>query len=61
MSVTAQKPHNVLEDAATAAAGANTDGRGRNIVFKHKQLTRLFGEYLQSCLMYAADDGTQTV
>lgn len=44
MANIAQKPNNLLEDAATSAAGANIDGRGRNIVFKHKQLIRLFGE-----------------
>lgn len=47
MSDIAKKHNNTLENAAAAAAGANIDGRGRNIVFKHKQLTRLFGEYPQ--------------
>lgn len=39
-----QKPTNVLEEAAVDAAGAFTDGRGKNIIFKHKQLIKLFGE-----------------
>jgi hypothetical protein len=42
-----QKASNVLEEAAVDAAGAFLDGRGKNIVFKHKQLIKLFGK---SCL-----------
>jgi hypothetical protein len=40
----AQKPNDVLEAKAVEAWGAVVDGRGRNVVFKHKQLIRLFGE-----------------
>jgi hypothetical protein len=39
-----QKATNVLEEAAVDAAGAFVDGRGKNIVFKHKQLIKLFGK-----------------
>ncbi|KAI5450881.1 hypothetical protein NCC49_002622 [Naganishia albida] len=42
MSDITKKDSNILESVAASAAGANIDGRGRNIVFKHKQLTRLF-------------------
>ncbi|KAJ9094984.1 hypothetical protein QFC21_005777 [Naganishia friedmannii] len=37
-----QKPHDLLEETAGEAWGAVVDGRGKNIVFKHKQLIRLF-------------------
>lgn len=40
----AQKPNDVLEAKAVEAWGAVVDGRGKNVVFKHKQLIRLFGE-----------------
>ncbi|KAJ9102983.1 hypothetical protein QFC19_004540 [Naganishia cerealis] len=38
----AQRPNDLLEEAAAEAWGAVVDGRGRNIVFKQKQLIRLF-------------------
>lgn len=38
-----QKASSALEEAAVDAAGAYVDGRCRNIIFKHKQLIRLFG------------------
>ncbi|KAJ9115425.1 hypothetical protein QFC22_005182 [Naganishia vaughanmartiniae] len=38
----AQKPSDLLEETAVEAWGAVVDGRGKNIVFRHKQLIRLF-------------------
>lgn len=55
MSDITKKDSNILESVAASAAGANIDGRGRNIVFKHKQLTRLFGEYQRTFALRVAD------